>query len=873
MYHVPLCVAGTCRTRSMMILLLLGLGLVVAVLQLPLQKLVQILKMKSMIIVLNPALITPYTVIMEAADNLNLEAGADSSSDIDSLNEANSDSLGDDGISFDELSSDADASDSTEEDDPEDSSDDQDELGTFVVDDSLNEKLCVGVDTTRAEVLLMVMTFVMRHCLSSVALVDLLKLINEIFGKAVLLSSKFLFDKVFQSKSLNFKFHFYCTHCFSFVSTYDDGMDNRLHNERMPCPECRRDCTVKKLSDNNFFITSGLKSQVKTLFETPGISQHLSYKTNRNKQEIDNMEDIYDGEIYQRLCEPGQPLHNVNNFSYSFNSDGVPIFKSSKYSLWPIYIMINELPPKLRMNNLLLAGVWLGKSEPQMNTFLHIFLKEALLLETDGIFWNKEGEQVHSKLYGICCSVDAPARAAMSNTMQYNAYMGCGICYHPGKAVERVIKYPVDVGHYEDREDHEVLQDMIEAVGEGHIVRGVKGPSPLINMPHFSIVWGFPPDFMHCVLLGVSKQLACLWFESQADSPYYIGSPNIVSRLDRLLKQIKTPMFVARKPRPISERKYWKASEWCNWLLFFLLPCLLGILPNVYLTHVCLLVKGVHVLLRKSVSKEEVNVADNLLFQFVSRMQLLYESSAMTFNVHSLTHLATSVKMWGPLWSHSCFPFESANGKIKTLLKGNRGIMQQAMYKFLLIRTLPTFPKVYMVSNRIKVFCDNTYYPRKCHPSEIIGQVQLYGSGNITHLSDMEQEALRANGYLVGNEVLVYKRLNKGGLFYHTVEYKRAVKVNSRVFYLSDGTVGELQKIIYYEREQCIILFKALTLLSVNEFKDRQSGANVSHIKLCSYTGQDINVVSAFELAGSCLSFNVGRKAYVCFPPNHVALC
>ena len=182
-------------------------------------------------------------------------------------------------------------------------------------------------------------------------------------------------------------------------------------------------------------------------------------------------------------------------------------------------------------------------------------------------------------------------------------------------AVNGIIKYPVDVVDYEDREDEEILEDMARALDEGHSVRGVKGPSALINIPYFPLVWGFPSDFMHSNLLGVTRQLAKLWFDSPADSQYYIGSPNNEARINSLLHDMKTPSFVARKPRPISQRKYWKASEWYNWL--FMLPCLIGILPNVYYVHMCLLVEGIYLLLQKSISQDEVNRADALLFEFL----------------------------------------------------------------------------------------------------------------------------------------------------------------------------------------------------------------------------------------------------------------
>lgn len=43
---------------------------------------------------------------------------------------------------------------------------------------------------------------------------------------------------------------------------------------------------------------------------------------------------------------------------------------------------------------------------------------------------------------------------------------------------------------------------------------GVKGPSMLSKLSHFDVVDGFVPDFLHCSLLGVARQLVSLWFDS-----------------------------------------------------------------------------------------------------------------------------------------------------------------------------------------------------------------------------------------------------------------------------------------------------------------------------------------------------------------------
>ena len=50
------------------------------------------------------------------------------------------------------------------------------------------------------------------------------------------------------------------------------------------------------------------------------------------------------------------------------------------------------------------------------------------------------------------------------------------------------------------------------------IVRGVKGYSPIHIIPTFNTFRCVPVDYMHAVLLGVSKKLATLWFNSNSRS-------------------------------------------------------------------------------------------------------------------------------------------------------------------------------------------------------------------------------------------------------------------------------------------------------------------------------------------------------------------
>ena len=147
------------------------------------------------------------------------------------------------------------------------------------------------------------------------------------------------------------------------------------------------------------------------------------------------------------------------------------------------------------------------------------------------------------------------ARPTMQNTTQYNGYFGCSWCYHPGKLVAGQVKYPVTESEYPDRTEKEMLRHMEKAFQDGVSYKGVKGPSPLINVPHFNIVWGFTPDYMHCTLLGVTRQIAELWLTS-VGREFYIGAPCHLQSIDSRLHSIHPPRNISRLPRSLKERKF-----------------------------------------------------------------------------------------------------------------------------------------------------------------------------------------------------------------------------------------------------------------------------------------------------------------------------
>ena len=58
--------------------------------------------------------------------------------------------------------------------------------------------------------------------------------------------------------------------------------------------------------------------------------------------------DVYDGIGYKQHASTFLSQDHPANLSLVCNTDGVRIFKSSKYAIWPVWLAINELPPSQR---------------------------------------------------------------------------------------------------------------------------------------------------------------------------------------------------------------------------------------------------------------------------------------------------------------------------------------------------------------------------------------------------------------------------------------------------------------------------------------------------------------------------------------------
>ncbi|KAL3213687.1 hypothetical protein MRX96_007706 [Rhipicephalus microplus] len=65
-------------------------------------------------------------------------------------------------------------------------------------------------------------------------------------------------------------------------------------------------------------------------------------------------------------------------------------------------------------------SLFMGKFVKEVNNFGHLV-------------WRTASSAIKSTVHAICCCVDAPARAAVMNMVQFNGMFGCPWCYACGE--------------------------------------------------------------------------------------------------------------------------------------------------------------------------------------------------------------------------------------------------------------------------------------------------------------------------------------------------------------------------------------------------------------------------------------------------------
>lgn len=636
----------------------------------------------------------------------------------------------------------------------------------------------VPVDSgqTKEQNQLLLLALKLKHSLTNDCLEDIMKILNVVGGSDSACRTKYSFYKAFDDTKDIMKICYVCEQCSNIMSAELD----QVH-----CVQCNSTYDKASRFTNNFFIYLSLEDQLKNLLRMPGITDEL---IGRQTETSTSLSDICDGFLYQKALSGSETA--LQTLSLTFSCDGVPVFKKSPCSIWPLFCTINELPLKTRQDNVLLCALWFGDEKPHMRSFLKPFIDECVDLQDSGFTWEDDkGVSVNTKVIPLILMSDSVARPLIQNFKQFNGEYGCSYCLHEGKVVEkgrgftRVYPFQKDIQLRNQEQTNEFVEAALQS---GKAVMGVKGPSMLCRLPSFDIIEGSVPDYMHSVLLGVARTVTGLWLNSENhEKHWYIGRSTKL--LDEMLLKIKPPCNVPRVPRSVTLRKFWKAHEWYMWLFYYSLPVLKGVLPEPLLNHWSKLVKGVSLLLGENITREQITESEALLTDFVKDMEVFYGEANLSYNVHLCLHLPRSVVNWGPLWAHSAFVFESYNAKLLDMIKSTQGVALQIVKMFWLQKALPFYGQTLLkdASNECKEIFESL-----TRPKQLKDVTRTHG---ITALNHPKVRLIRRDDYMAlsrygvqRSRVKYFQRIITNGEVFHSEDYSRVLKRNSFTVMLND---------------------------------------------------------------------------------------
>lgn len=652
----------------------------------------------------------------------------------------------------------------------------------------MREVIYVDCDLTKEESEVLIMSAALRHHLTDAALKDLIKLIDCHLPRKCHVS-KYSFLKSFPVS--NYRTYYYCPDCIIILNFLNGELTGK-------CDNCSKEYNERKLkSEKKYFFYFPLKIQLIALIN----SEHYLHF----RKESDTESDIINGTLYRKL--KSKNIIRKNDISIQWNTDGVQLFNSSSRSMWPILVTVNELPYRLRKHNMMVTGLWFDSVKPVMNTFLKPFVEELIDLHENGFqsttFIHNKPIQIHVHI--LVAPVDSIARSMIQCIKQFNGKYGCSYCYHKGERIQ------LDNGHgFKNvymgdvrllrKQRHYVMQAE-KALQTSKPVKGVMNASIALLLPLFDVISSFPPDYLHSVAEGGIKQFVIAWFDSKNHKQAW-SLRKYEACFDTRLTDIQPPCEITRTPQSITQRSQWKASEYKNFLLYYSLICLDGLLPKKYVKHWLLYVYSMHIFLKTKISDDEYITATFAIRTFVLDIEKLYGVHFMNYNIHLLLHIPAAVRKFGALWAWSTFPFEGFNHILQNSFNGTQYVPDQICkfyVRFNYIKQSTVFDRK-NCSGKGKAVFDaiiNECKIKKC--IEYPDTLRAFGSSREMELTATEKCNLEfLLGQRIKNTVLTFERFIYKNILYHGANYSRLEK-------RSNSTIITKQKSILVILYLCIV--------------------------------------------------------------------
>jgi hypothetical protein len=355
----------------------------------------------------------------------------------------------------------------------------------------------------------------------------------------------------------------------------------------------------------------------------------------------------------------------------SVGVDGLPVAKSSNKQLWHILGIVDQSFDRSPF----VIGLFFGTTKTSsLDIFLEKFVLECKHLEDVGIQYGNINYSFRISNF-IC---DAPARSFLKRCKSHNSYDGCERCVQEGVFLGRVIFTNLNSNLRSD-DSYRNQSD-----SDHHV-----GVSPLLSLT-LNLVDQFPLDYMHLVCLGVVRKLMHTWIKGPLKTRLLPRNINRISiQLVDLQRQI--PLEFSRKSRSLRELDHFKATEFRLFLLYTGPVVMQHFLePSIYKNFLQLQC-SLYILLSDFADNVQWNeYSKKLLICFVNGVQRIYGSEFLSYNMHSLIHLADDALKNGNLDNISAFPFENYMQTLKRFIRSKSGHLNQIVNRISELNNLST---------------------------------------------------------------------------------------------------------------------------------------------------------------------------------------
>ncbi|OAD67065.1 hypothetical protein PHYBLDRAFT_166755 [Phycomyces blakesleeanus NRRL 1555(-)] len=203
--------------------------------------------------------------------------------------------------------------------------------------------------------------------------------------------------------------------------------------------------------------------------------------------------------------------------------------------------------------------------------------------------------------------------------------------------------------------------------------------SVLHRLGYLDLVRGTIIDPMHNLFLGTPKRLMDRWIKDED-----IQDGDFAAMQKTAETMIVPGGYTSLNSKIGKQFSYMKADEWKSWVLVYSPVLLKDVLAKDRFENWINFVDACRLLIKPTITFDEVNTAHQFLQTFCTRCDELYNAEILTCNMHLHLHLRDTIRDFGPVYGYWLFGFERFNGLLKNL-KTNRkiGFEETFMKKFI----------------------------------------------------------------------------------------------------------------------------------------------------------------------------------------------